>query len=1248
MVQRIFVEKKEPFHEAALRLQKRLQEDFNLTDLRRVRIYHRYDVEGVDEATYKQAVTTVFAEPPVDRWYEEKLPLEGDWDLVVAFLPGQFDQRADSCEEAIALITAGERPIVHAATHYRFFGSLTEEEKTAIQDALVNPVDSGVVGTEKPKTLVHEYPVPDQIAMLEGFLDKSEEELADFRLAEGLAMSLEDIKEVQAYFASEGRVPTVTEIKVIDTYWSDHCRHTTFATKLEEISLEEGVGMKPIQTAFEMALAAKKRIGRGAKDLTLMELATLGMRLLKQEGKLADLDESEEINACSIRIPVTVDGNEEDWLLMFKNETHNHPTEIEPFGGAATCLGGAIRDPLSGRSYVYQAMRVTGAADPTESLADTLEGKLPQRKITREAARGYSSYGNQIGLATGQVAEVYHPGYKAKRMEVGAVIAAAPASHVRRERPEAGDKILLLGGRTGRDGIGGATGSSKAHTSESIEECGAEVQKGNPPTERKLQRLFRDPEFSLLIKRCNDFGAGGVSVAVGELADSLRIQLDRVPKKYMGLDGTELAISESQERMAIVVEAKDVDAVIALADKENVEATEIAEVTDTGRLEMIWNGETILDLSRTFLDTNGATQTAKVKVLPPVLSDSPLVHVKTEGKNLKEKWIRHLGSLAVGSQQGLGEMFDSTIGAGTVLLPFGGKDQKTPEQGMAAKIPVLKGETTTASLMSFGFDPRVSSWSPFHGAVYAVLDSLSKIVGMGGDYKKTRLSFQEYFERLGNDPARWGKPFQALLGAVHAQVAFETASIGGKDSMSGTFDDLDVPPTLISFAVNHEEVDKIHSSELKGPGHYLLYLPAIMDENLMPNTELMKQRFETIRHGFDHGRILSARHIGFEGIAGAISKMCFGNKIGVKITDGFTEEDFFLPQMGGFLLEMDTTADVNHYAQLFNGEILGITVPEPMIVAKKLVFPLADAEVVWEEPLKKVFPIHPEEGEAVKNLRFDKRTTRRPAIRYAKPKVFIPVFPGTNCEEDMARVFRAEGAKVNLAVMRNQTPLQIQETIEAFKRGIEEAQIIALPGGFSAGDEPEGSGKFIANTFRNPVLMEALSEFIDQRDGLMIGICNGFQALIKLGLLPNGKIGDLTADSPTLTFNTIGRHVSTVTRTQIASVHSPWLANVEIGDIHAIPVSHGEGRFVASDQVLQQLKLNGQICFQYVDQNGQATEATPHNPNGSQWGIEGICSPDGRIIGKMGHSERIGNGLYKNLVEEMDQKLFASGVQYFR
>ncbi len=1248
MVQRIFVEKKEPFHEGAQRLQKRLETDLGLAKFDRVRIYHRYDVEGVEESVYERAITSVFAEPPVDRWYKETLPEEGDLDLVVAFLPGQFDQRADSCEEAIALITEGIRPIVRVATHYRFFGSFTEEEKMKIEQVLINPVDSGLVGTEKPESLSSHFPVPPMIETIEGFLEETEAELTAYRENAGLAMTKEDLLVVQQYFKEEERVPTITEMKVIDTYWSDHCRHTTFATKLEEIHLEEGVGMAPIQAALETALAAKKCLGRGAKDLTLMELATLGMRFLHHEGKADDLDLSEEINACSIKIPVTIDGKEEDWLLMFKNETHNHPTEIEPFGGAATCLGGAIRDPLSGRSYVYQAMRVTGAADPRETLADTLAGKLPQRKITREAARGYSSYGNQIGLATGQVAEVYHPGYKAKRMEVGAVVAAAPASHVRRERPEAGDRILLLGGRTGRDGIGGATGSSKAHTSESIEQCGAEVQKGNPPTERKLQRLFRKSEFSRLIRRCNDFGAGGVSVAVGELADSLRIDLDRVPKKYLGLDGTELAISESQERMAIVVEAKDVAAVIALADEENVEATEIALVTDTGRLEMIWREETILDLSRAFLDTNGAPQRAKIRVKAPVLCESPLVHVVTEGKDLKEKWLRHLGTLDVGSQQGLVEMFDSTIGAGTVLLPFGGKNQKTPEQGMAAKIPVLNGESSTASLMSYGFDPRISSWSPFHGAVYAVMDSLSKIVGMGGDYKKSRLSFQEYFERLGNDPLRWGKPFQALLGAVHAQLAFETPAIGGKDSMSGSFDDLDVPPTLISFAVNHDAVDQIHSSELKSPGHYIMFLPAIMDENLMPNIPLMKQRYDTIRHGFEHGRILTARAIGFEGIAGAISKMSFGNEIGVKIMDGFTEEDFFLPQMGGFLLEMDTSADVNHYAQLFNGEILGITVPEPWIVAKKMKLPLVDAQLVWEQPLSTIFPIHQEEGKPVENIRFEKRGKRKASIAYAKPRVFIPVFPGTNCEEDMARAFRKEGALVDMVVMRNQSPLQIQETIEAFKRGIDSAQIIALPGGFSAGDEPEGSGKFIANTFRNPQLMEAVSGLLDQRDGLMIGICNGFQALIKLGLLPTGKIQELNAESPTLTFNAIGRHVSTVTRTRIASTQSPWLAGVEVGDIHAIPVSHGEGRFVASEKSLQLLKLNGQICFQYVDASGQATEESPFNPNGSHWGVEGICSPDGRIIGKMGHSERIGDGLYKNLEEEMDQKLFASGIKYFR
>jgi phosphoribosylformylglycinamidine synthase len=1248
MVQRIFVEKKEPFHEGAQRLQKRLEKDLGLAEFDRVRIYHRYDVEGVEEDVYERAITTVFAEPPVDRWYKETLPEEGDWDMVVSFLPGQFDQRADSCEEAIALITEGIRPIVRVATHYRFFGSFSKEDQKRIEEVLINPVDSGLVGTEKPESLGSHFPVPEMITSIDGFLEQTKEEMAVYRKTEGLAMTLEDLLVVQEYFKEEKRVPTVTEIKVIDTYWSDHCRHTTFSTKLEEIQLEDGLGIAPIQEALETALAAKKSLGRGAKDLTLMELATLGMRFLHQKGKVPDLDLSEEINACSIKIPVIIDGKEEDWLLMFKNETHNHPTEIEPFGGAATCLGGAIRDPLSGRSYVYQAMRVTGAADPRETLADTLAGKLPQRKITREAARGYSSYGNQIGLATGHVAEIYHPGYKAKRMEVGAVVAAAPASHVRRERPEEGDRILLLGGRTGRDGIGGATGSSKAHTSESIEQCGAEVQKGNPPTERKLQRLFRKSEFSRLIRRCNDFGAGGVSVAVGELADSLRIDLDRVPKKYLGLDGTELAISESQERMAIVVEAKDVEAVIALADQENVEATEIALVTDTGRLEMVWREKIILDLSRAFLDTNGAKQRAKILVKAPILMDSPLVHMVTKGKDLKEKWLRHMGTLEIGSQQGLVEMFDSTIGAGTVLLPFGGKNQKTPEQGMAAKIPVLDGEASTASLMSYGFDPRISSWSPFHGAVYAVMDSLAKIVGMGGDYKKSRLSFQEYFERLEKDPVRWGKPFQALLGAVHAQLAFETPAIGGKDSMSGSFDELNVPPTLISFAVNHDSVDKIHSSEFKSCGHYVLYLPAILDENLMPNIPLMKARFDTIHHGFENGRIVTARAIGFEGIAGALSKMCFGNEIGVKIMDGFTEEDFFLPQMGGFLLEMDTSADVSHYAQLFNGEVLGITVPEPWIVAKKMTLPLADLQMAWELPLKKVFPIHLEQGEAVENIRFDKRAKRKASISYAKPRVFIPVFPGTNCEEDMARAFQKEGALIDMVVMRNQTPQQIQETIEAFKRGIDAAQIIALPGGFSAGDEPEGSGKFIANTFRNPRLMESLQGFLDQRDGLMIGICNGFQALIKLGLLPNGRIQELNAESPTLTFNSIGRHVSMVTRTRVASSHSPWLAGVEVGELHAIPVSHGEGRFVASEQSLQHLKLNGQICFQYVDDSGQATEESPFNPNGSHWGIEGICSPDGRILGKMGHSERIGNGLYQNLEEEMDQKLFASGVKYFR
>lgn len=1247
-VRRVYVEKRPGFRVEATGLLKDLRDNLYMKELKEVRILHRYDVENLSDSVYHQAIERILSEAPVDQVYEEQMPedTKGHFIFAVEYLPGQYDQRADSAEQCIRILKASEEPVVACAKVYVLIGELSEAEKEKIKNYCINTVDSREASLNKPDTLEMQYGVPDHVETLEGFIDKPEKEVEQLLKELGLAMSLADLLHTQKYFRdTEKRNPTITEIKVLDTYWSDHCRHTTFATVIENVKIENSPLTAPIQAAYEQYRAGKKALGRENKPECLMDIALMAMRELKAAGKLADQEQSDEINACSIVIPVDVNGHEEEWLLMFKNETHNHPTEIEPFGGAATCLGGAIRDPLSGRSYVYQAMRITGGADPTVSVKDTISGKLPQRKIGREAAKGYSSYGNQIGLSTGYVKEIYHPGYTAKHMELGAVMAAAPRSNVIREKAEPGDIIILLGGRTGRDGCGGATGSSKAHTEESLHTCGAEVQKGNPPTERKLQRLFRNPKASHLIKICNDFGAGGVCVAIGELAPGLNINLDLVPKKYAGLDGTELAISESQERMAVVVDAKDEAEFMQYAAEENLEATVVAKVTEEARLVLHWRGQTIVDMSREFLDTNGApSYTNVVAEAPAEEMPESLPEMAAKEDSFAAQVKRVVSDLSVCSQKGLVEMFDSSIGSSTVLMPFGGKRQMTPIQTMAAKIPVENGETKTASLMAYGYDPYVSSWSPFHGAMYAVMESVAKIVAVGGDYKKIRFTFQEFFERMTEDYTRWGKPFAALLGAYKAQMELGLPSIGGKDSMSGSFNEIDVPPTLVSLAVDTITTDEVISPEFKKAGHAAVLFNLQMDEaKTIRFAEAMKM-YDQILAAMKQGKIYAAYAVTAGGVIEAITKMAMGNGYGFTFDEKAKAALAQAPVYGSLIVE---TADE---ALMQQGILLGIIneKPEFALAAEKI--SLAEVEQAYTAPLEKVYKTQTALAETAGEAALFSAGDQKVYVgnkQAAKPRVFIPVFPGTNCEYDTARAFTLAGAQPDVFVFRNLTPQDIEESIEQMAKRLQKAQILMVSGGFSAGDEPEGSGKFIATVFSNEKIREATMQLLKERDGLALGICNGFQALIKLGLVPYGEIRPLTEEAPTLTYNTIGRHVSCMVRTRVTSNLSPWLRSSKAGDVHTIAISHGEGRFVASDKMLRQLAQNGQIATQYVDDQMQPTMDIAYNPNGSMWAIEGITSPDGRVLGKMGHSERIGDQVAKNIPGVKDQQIFQNGVQYF-
>lgn len=1241
MVRRIYVEKKKGFDVEAQGLLEDIQQNLHIEGLESVRILNRYDVDGIDDATYQRARYTVFAEPAVDTAYDEQMPeeLSSATFFAVEYLPGQYDQRADSAAQCIKLINVNANASVKFARVIVLEGSITQEQLEAVKSYCVNPVDSQIAENMKPETLDMETLVPEDVKIMEGFIKKDADGLEQFRREMEFAMSEDDIRAIQGYFKNEEkRDPSLTELKVIDTYWSDHCRHTTFNTQLSSVEFEDGAYGQIVRKAFDEYLDMRKEVyGDREKDICLMDMACIGTKYLKKKGILHDLDESEEINACSIKVKAKINGKDEDWLVMFKNETHNHPTEIEPFGGAATCLGGAIRDPLSGRVYVYQAMRVTGAADPRRAVEDTIPGKLPQRKITQGAASGYSSYGNQIGLATGLVDEVYDEDYVAKRMEIGAVIGAAPASHVIREVPTPGDVIVLVGGRTGRDGCGGATGSSKEHTEESILECGAEVQKGNPPVERNIQRMFRRKEVATLIKRCNDFGAGGVSVAIGELAEGLDINLDLVPKKYDGLDGTELAISESQERMAVVIEKEKEDEFIAYAHEENLEATTVAKVTDEGRVRMYWRGKCILDLSRAFLDTNGATQKTEVDV-KGAFDRSVLSETLSPEEALSD--------LNCCSKKGLIERFDSTIGASTVLMPLGGKYQLSPAQGMAAKLPVTEGETTTATLMAYGFNPKIAKASPFHGAMYAVIDSVTKMVAMGADYKTIRLTFQEYFEKLGKEPKRWGKPLAALLGALQVQKELEIPSIGGKDSMSGTFMDINVPPTLVSFAVAVLDADQVVSTELKEAGSQLVYLPAAKDEDGILDFQAYRNAMDRVRSLTAEKKVRAAAAIGEGGLFMTLVKMAVGNKIGVLAAD--TENTGM--DYGALVLELDAAEDA---AAIFKGvdyQVIGNTTKEAVIKMQGISMSLDDIINDWEAPLEGIFPVRTKDNadQKVPKLSWTERNTKTPAIKIAKPRVLIPAFPGTNCEMDSKRAFERAGAEASIHIIQNMTQGQLIDSIKELESKIRESQIIMIPGGFSGGDEPDGSAKFITAVFRNPRIQEAVTDLLDNRDGLMLGICNGFQALIKLGLVPDGKIVDTDENSPTLTYNKIGRHESCLIRTRVASVKSPWLAGAEVDDIYTIPISHGEGRFIANDDVMKRLIENGQVATQYVDFDGQPSMDIAFNPNFSNMAIEAITSPDGRVLGKMGHSERIGQYVYKNVDGNKDQKIFESGVRYFK
>ena len=1230
MVYRIYVEKKPQFAVDGGAVLADLNVALGIKTVENVRIINRYDCEKLPKENFEAAVPTVFSEPPVDEvYYELPKPAADERMFAVEFLPGQFDQRADSAAQCIQMLCPGERPVVKYAKIYVLKGKISDDEFARIKHYLINAVESRECGFDKYDTLEVKYTIPTSVETLTGFINKTDTELADFVVHYGLAMDNDDIKFCQDYFKSEHRDPTITEIRMIDTYWSDHCRHTTFGTIIDNADIKPSY----IADTYAEYKADRHELGRDNKPLCLMDIATLAAKKLKKDGILKDLDESEEINACSVRIKVDVDGKDEDWLLMFKNETHNHPTEIEPFGGAATCLGGAIRDPLSGRSYVYQAMRVTGASDPLLPVEKTIKGKLPPRKITTTAAAGYSSYGNQIGLATGHVAEIYHPGYMAKRMEIGAVIGAAPAENVRRERPAPGDIIILLGGRTGRDGCGGATGSSKAHSIQSLDTCGAEVQKGNAPEERKLQRLFRNPEATKLIKRCNDFGAGGVSVAIGELADGLEIDLNAVPKKYDGLDGTELAISESQERMAVVVAPEDADKFRALASKENLESTPVAVVKSEPRLRMNWNGRTIVDISREFLNSNGAEKHTDVAV-PDVK-----VSYSTGRKNTSADWEGMVTDLNICSQRGLVQRFDSTIGGATVLMPFSGKTQQTPVQAMAAKLPVLNAKTDTTSIMAWGFDPAVSTQSPYHGAVCAVVESIAKVVAAGGTYEHCWLTFQEYFERTQGKPERWGKPFAALLGAYRAQLEMGCGAIGGKDSMSGTFEHIDVPPTLVSFAVSTAKAPDVISAEFKAAGHKIGYIAPKYDENGLPVFDSVKEVFRTVEKLIKDKKAVSVWSIAHGGVAEGIFKMSLGNQIGAKL-DKLTDEELFTPVYGAFIMELTGEAD--------GVKTIGETVADYTITSGDVKLDVSSLEKKWDGVLEPIFKAQLPEKPAPEKISYTGGCElKHSSVKVAKPRVLIPVFPGTNCEYDMANAFNRYGGDSEIFVIRNLSAQDMEDSVSEFTKHIENSQIIAIPGGFSGGDEPEGSAKFINAFFRNPKIKDAVESMLYARDGLMIGICNGFQALIKLGLVPFGKIVPLTAESPTLTYNTIGRHQSQLTLTRICTNKSPWLSCCNVGDIHNIPISHGEGRFVAPESVIKQLIANGQVATQYVDLSGNPTMDVAFNPNSSMYAIEGIISPDGRVLGKMGHTERLTDNVAKNVSGNKEQLLFKGGVDYF-
>ncbi len=1245
-IKSIFVEKKSGFDVEAQGLLRDFKENLGVTNLESVRLINKYIISDISEDYYNKALHTIFSELTVDNVYESELPInEDEIAFSVEFLPGQYDQRADSASECISLLTEEDKSYIKSAKIIALKGNITKKEIDKIKLYYINPVDSREVDINS-KDITSTSNIPKDVLILSGFIDKSLEELQEFHSNYGLAMSVEDLVMIKDYFKKENRNPSITEIRVIDTYWSDHCRHTTFSTILENIEFEDNKYTSPIKKSYENYIKSREYVyGKKQKNKTLMDIAVIAMKELRKRGKLDDLDISEEINACSINVKVETDKGLEDYLVMFKNETHNHPTEIEPFGGAATCLGGAIRDPLSGRTYVYQAMRITGSGDPTLPIEKTLKGKLPQRTITLGAAHGYSSYGNQIGLATGQVQEMYHPNYVAKRMEVGAVIAAAPKENVVREEPKLGDVIILLGGRTGRDGVGGATGSSKEHTIDSLSECGAEVQKGNAPTERKIQRLFRNPKVAKMIKRCNDFGAGGVSVAIGELCRGLDIDLDKVTKKYEGLDGTELAVSESQERMAVVVTKENADEFIRLSNEENLEATLVAHVTDTDKLRLFWRGKKIVDLDRSFLDTNGASQKVSVKVKCPVQYPYEIYDV-----NVKDTWIDNLKDLNIASQKGLVERFDSTIGAGTVIMPFGGKYANTPAEGMAAKIPVLGGESKDATIMTFGFNPYLGTWSQYHMAYYSVIESITKLSAMGGDYRKARLTFQEYFEKLGKDETRWGKPFAALLGAYEAQMQLGIAAIGGKDSMSGSFGELDVPPTLVSFAVGVEKASKIISPEFKGVNSKLVLLKTEKLEDGTIDMNKFKKNLEVLYKLIGEEKVISASAVKFGGVSECLTKMSLGNRIGTEFNN-LTKDELFGFNYGSLLLEVKNEIDINEEFKGCLYKEVGKTISSQKIISKEydLKLDIENLEEIYEKKLNSVFKIKTEDvSQKIETVLYEKKEISSLTIKLARPRVVIPVFPGNNCEYDCRRAFEKEGAKVSEVVFRNITKEALVESIERLKSEIDKSQIIMIPGGFSAGDEPDGSGKFIATVLRNEKIKESVMELLKNRDGLALGICNGFQALIKLGLVPYGEIVDIKEDMPTLTYNNINRHMSSIVRTKVVSNKSPWFNEVNVGDIHSIAISHGEGRFVAPEDLIKELINNGQVATQYVDLQGDVALNMPYNPNGSMYGIEGITSPDGRVLGKMAHSERIGENLYRNIPGNFDQKIFKSGVNYFK